>query len=383
MTTIHEDAALYFRARRSHLVGPGAPSPTAAAAAILGAQAQQEMPALFAISQRTKGRPTAVEVREEMIVRRPPALLRTWAHRDTVHVLSPDDWAQIIAARNEWPQSGRKGAMPTEQDLAVARRLFRESTEPLFRRDLFEQIPERYLKEVEQHPYAGPQPIRLAATRLVWLLAMEGRICFAQKEGSEQAYVDRKHWFPDLPWPDDLDPLDAACGFVDRYLATHGPATPTDIAHFFGARVGSVKEWLETGHLDLSPIDCGERRGLLARTVDLDALQKRPTSKSRWPLRMLPKWDTHTMTHKDKSWVVPEEAERPRVWRKAGDIPGTFLARGRIVATWTHKTTSRKLVVRIQPLSSWRDECLEPARSEAVALARHLALEETETEIGA
>ena len=49
----------------------------------------------------------------------------------------------------------------------------------------------------------------------------------------------------------------------------------------------------------------------------------------------------------------------------------------------THKTTSKKLVVRIQPLSNWGDEYLEPARSEAEALARHLALEEVETKIDA
>ena len=56
---ISEEQALAFRARRHHLWGPGAAGPAAAARAVVGIQAQQLPPALWALSMRTAGRPTA------------------------------------------------------------------------------------------------------------------------------------------------------------------------------------------------------------------------------------------------------------------------------------------------------------------------------------
>ena len=94
-----EDQVLYFRARRGHLAGPGAPSAVAAARAILGAQAQQLPPALLALSLRTKGRPPARTL-EKQLMKSPRTLVRTWGQRDTLHLYDADvDWAMVVAAR--------------------------------------------------------------------------------------------------------------------------------------------------------------------------------------------------------------------------------------------------------------------------------------------
>jgi hypothetical protein len=85
---VSEDQVLHFRARRGHLAGPGAANATAAARAILGAQAQQIPPALLALSMRTRGRPSAEALRAQLFGsgRR---LVRTWGQRDTLHVCDP------------------------------------------------------------------------------------------------------------------------------------------------------------------------------------------------------------------------------------------------------------------------------------------------------
>ena len=64
---ITEEQALWFRARRGHLAGPGAADPPAAAAAVLGAQSQQINPSLHAISLRCADRPTASALRRTML----------------------------------------------------------------------------------------------------------------------------------------------------------------------------------------------------------------------------------------------------------------------------------------------------------------------------
>lgn len=379
--SLTEDQVLHFRTARSHLAGPGAESAVAAASRILGAQAQQEAPALFALSQRTTGRPTAVALKALLSDVGSRTLVRTWGQRDTLHVYDPADWAVVVAARSEWPQSGRRGAMPTEADIEIARRAFERTDRPLFRKDLFALIPSRYLEEVSDHPGAGKEPIRLAATRLIWRLAMTGEVCFADKIGAEQTYAHRNHWFPTLAWPDSSDGRSAAIELARRYLAVYGPATPADIAHFFGSRVSSAKSWLEAMGSKVLAVDCDGRKNLVALAGDLEALRSAPVSSAAEAVRLLSKWDTHLMTHKDKSWILPRAEEAPRVWRKAGDISATLLAGGRIVATWSHRTTTSRLFVEVAPLSGWRASYRAGLDREARALARYLGLPSYEIDL--
>ena len=201
--SLTEEQVSCFRDRRSHLAGPGAASAAEAARAILGAQAQQEGPALFALSLRTKGRPTASVLRAQLLDASGRRLVRTWGQRDTLHVFDPADWRIVVSARREWPQSGRRGALPSEPDLAAIRSLFEQASGPLFRSDLFAAIPQQFVDEVADHPgvaASGSSAIRFAAARLVWRLALAGDICFAEKRGSKQSYVHRRLWFPDLEW---------------------------------------------------------------------------------------------------------------------------------------------------------------------------------------
>ncbi len=381
--TLDVEQVLFFRDRRSHLAGPGATDAAAAARAILGAQAQQEGPALFALSLRARTRPTAAGLKRLLTEAGRVRLVRTWGQRDTLHVYDPDDWPLVVAARKEWPQSGRRGAMPGEPDLREIRRLFEAADKPLFRRDLFDAIPQRFVDEVAAHPgvaATGSSAVRFAASRLIWRLALAGDICFAEKRGAEQSYAHRELWFPKLAWRKAAkDTRAAATALVRRYLAAHGPATAADLAHFFGAGVKSAREWLGRLESELVEVRCGARQGLFALRADLPELTKpAPSGASGWPPRLLPKWDTHLMRHADKDWIAPDEGERRLVWRKAADISATVLVRGRVVGVWSHKATRKKVTVRVQPLSGWRKSFLPAVRREVAAFAKHLEVTDFE-----
>ncbi len=371
----------YFRDRRAHLAGPGASSAGAAARSILGAQAQQEGPALFALSRRTRGRPPASELRKQLLDAKSRRLVRTWGQRDTLHIFDPPDWPVVVAARRQWPQSGRRGALPSEPDLEAIRSLFERASGPLFRSELFEAIPRRFVDEVARHPgvaASGGSAARFAAARLVWRLALAGDICFAEKRGAEQGYVHRRLWFPDLAWHEE-DSMVAATGLARRYLGVHGPASTADLSHFFGSGMSAARSWLERLSSDLVEIECGERRGLFALRDDLKALTEiPPKGLTGWPITLLPKWDTHLMRHRDKSWLLPDESERKLVWRKAGDISATVVTRGRIVATWTHRAAKKRVRMTVTPLSAWRKKHLAGVKREATAFAGFLELPDVE-----
>ena len=371
--TVSEEQVRHFRALRTHLAGEGAASATQAARAMLGAQAQQENPGLHALSLRTASRPTARTMRELLYGSASRVLVRTWGQRDTLHIDAPEDWAEVVTARAEWAPGRRRGAIPTPADLEVAREAFRRANGPLLRADLFEVVPQRFVDEVADHPGAGTSAVRFAASRLIWSLSHLGEVCLDTRIGSENQYVARHRAFPELDWPEAPDPVASATALASRYLAACGPATAADIGHFFGARVVSVKAWLGLLEADgeLAPITCGSRKGLWALRADLDALSRPAPEPEAWAPRLLPLWDTLMMTHKDKSWVIPE-AEQPAVWRKAAMVSATVLDRGRIVATWSHRVAAAGVSVEVSPLSRWHDGLIDGVHAEAAHFAAHI-----------
>lgn len=377
MLAVTEDQVLYFRARRGHLVGPGAPNAVAAAGAIIGAQSQQLPPSLLALSLRTKGRPTAEALKKEILGLR--RLVRTWGQRDTLHVYDPADWPHVVAARAQWAPGGRGGPMPTEAALDKALAVMEAASRPVSRTDLLGVAPKRYVRAVgERARAAGMDAERLAAARLIWRLAQRGDACVADKIGAEQTYATRSAWFGTLRWPKTPSPTDSAAVLTRKYLAVKAPATATDVAHFFGARVSSVKQWLAAIDNELAEVQCGDRKGLVALERDLrDLAVKPPAAAAKWPVRLLPLWETMLMGHADKSWTVPDEADRKLVWRKAAFVAAVVIARGRVVATWTHKPQRRRLAVEVQPLSRWQpSKHAAQVRREAKTVATHFGLDD-------
>lgn len=375
---VSEEQVLYFRARRGHLAGGGAADAATAARALVGAQAQQLPPALWALSQRIAGRPTASALKDELFSP-PRRLVRTWGQRDTLHVYdSGEDWAPVVAARELWSPGGRGGPLPSRTSQDKALRVLLKAAEPLGRASLLGVAGKSYEKSIaDRAGLANMDVSRLAAGRLLWCLANRGDACVADKVGAEQMYATREAWFPDLHWQLE-EPLVAASRLAARYLATYGPATAADVAHFFGAKVSEARRWLAELGDEIVEVRCDGRKELVLRRCDLDDLQVTPPKKTReWPLRLLPLWESMLMGHADKSWTVPDETERKIVWRKAAYVAAVVLARGRVVATWTHKASRRHVDVDIKPLSGWRQsKHAASARREAAALAAHLGLDD-------
>ena len=352
---------LYFRARRSSLV-EGAPDAITCARDLMGAQAQVLNCALHAIALRTASNPTGAQL--EALMLKDHTLLRTWGQRDTLHLYDARDWPHVIAARPQWVFTGRREGMPSMELLEVAREAFEQAQGTLVRSDLFELIPSSYVEELRSHPGAGKSPERFAATRLIWCLARAGHIAFAEQRGRELAYAHRSLWWPELEWPEQS--AEAASALITRrYLAAFGPSTVQDIAHYLGARIGDARAWVKLLAADLVECACGEHKKLLALKQDVEQLQPAP---GEWPARML-------MTHKNKRLILPDAAQEKLVWKKAAVVSAVVLARGEIVATWTHKKRSKHVDVDVSPLGAWDDTYRPDVERDALRLAHHVGLE--------
>ena len=374
---LSEDQIRWFRARRGHLAGPGAPDPVAAARDLLGAQSQVLAPSLHAIALRTAGSPTAEALKARMFGDQ-RSLVRTWGPRETVHLYDPADWRLVVAARGEWSRAGRQGMLATDAMLDEAVALARGLEAPADRRGLLPAVREDFVRELTSiAEKSGQEPAYFASGRLVFGLSMRGDICTGIKRGSTQTYPLRERWYPDLPWPA-MDAREANLALTRRYLSLCGPATPQDVAHYFGAKVSSARAWLAELEGELLTVRCGELT-LRAMQADEDALRQ---AVGDWPLRLMPQFDTLLMGHADKRWTAPVEAERKQIWKTAARVCATVLRRGVIVGTWTHKARKRDVTVTVTPLTGWSKALLPEVEVEARALAAHLGRQEARVIVG-
>lgn len=380
LPTLDAASVRYQRSLRAHLAGPGAERLPVAAGAVLGIQAQQEKPARHGVSLRVKDAPPSTAV--ERAIQTDRSLVRVWGQRDTLHLYAPEDWPLVIAAMPTWPKSGRKGAMPSDADCAAVLEALVSAGQPLRQAALFDAIPRRFVEQAAAHPAGAKKPERFAANRIVWSLARRGALSIHGKQGSENLYVAREVAFPDLDF-DVPEPDAAAATLARRYLETFGPATPADLAHFFGARVKDAKRWLARFDEELLEVECEGRKGLLLLASELDAYRAaapKPNS-AAWPLRMLPLWDAQLMTHADKSWALVSPEESKAVWKKAAMLAPTIWSGGKIVGTWAQQTKRAVLRVTVTPLSGWRTPFEAKAKREAMRLAAHLEVDEVALEV--
>ncbi len=376
---ITEEQALAFRARRHHLLGPGAPDPETAARAVVGIQAQVVAPALWSVAVRCAETPSAEELGRA--VETSTTLVRTWGQRDTVHLYdAATHWRPIIRAIEEWPIGARGGLQPSRESVAAAEARVLSLGRPVTRSDLFDLVQEDDLEWMAERVGEGVPALRGVAGRFVWDMARRGLLCAGAVVDGEQAYDQRHRRFHDLSWPE-MSATEAGRILVADYLSANAPATVQDVAHFLGTRVSQARELLASLDDELVPVECGGRKGLRARQRDVDQLMR--PAPDDWPPRLLPKFDTLLMAHADKSWTVPDEAERPEVWRRAAQVSATVLHRGRIVATWTHKALTRRVRIVVSPLGGWTSGLEDALQPDALAFARHLGVDEVEVEIAA
>ncbi len=374
--SLTEEHVRWFRAQRLGLVDSTMVTASSVAARLLGAQAQVESCALHGLSARMHSPATASDIAAELSPAGP--LVRCWGQRDTMHIYAIEDWPLIIAAQVQWKQSGRRIAPPPDDVIAAGLDRMHSLARPVSREDLFDVMPDAYV-EMWQTALTTDRntALRYATGRIFWVLCRRGDACAAGKSGSQQLYVARNVWYPELAWslPDSHE---ANVCLTRRFLALSGPATVTDVAYHFGSNVGDARPWVEALAAETVEVSCGERKGLLALSADLDALRE-PVGE--WPTRMLPAYDMKWMSHKDKTWVTPLKSDEKLVWRKAARVTGCLVHRGQPVACWTAKKRSKAIDVTLEPLSGWSETLLADAQAESHRYAEHLGKREATVKV--
>jgi hypothetical protein len=197
-------------------------------------------------------------------------------------------------------------------------------------REITEDVP-RLSRKMTFHKKDGSvMAVVGVSTRVLFMLATEGRICRSRPLGtwisSQYRWTTVENWMgSSLPV---LDRSDAQVKLLDTWLPRFGPATETDIKWWTGwpvtqirhalARLGAVEAVLDCGAVGyLHPEDTGP--------VD---------DPGPW-VALLPSLDPTTMGWKERDWYLGAHADQ--LFDRNGNAGPTVWADGRVVGGWAQR----------------------------------------------
>lgn len=322
--------ALAWRMQR-HLLDPIGGLPVASVVRRLcGVQAQVASSAELAVRvRREASRPG--EVGRALSEGR---LVKTWAMRGALHLLTPEDagaFLSLMAAGRSWERpSWQHYFGVTMKQLEGLRRAVREALEGavLTRDELVAAvIARRGLGHVGE-------ALRSGWGTLLKPLAWQGDLCFGPSRGNRETFM-----LPEAAssrWAGVPDPDQAAPVAIAAYFGAYGPTTIDAFGTWLaGAWFGKrqLRTWFGALGDRLAEVEInGDRTYVLAEDLD-ELASTRPTS----AVRLLPGFDQYVLGPGTADGHVVPAARRAAVSRQSGWISPVVVAGGVVCGTWELK----------------------------------------------
>ncbi|HEX6343473.1 winged helix DNA-binding domain-containing protein [Umezawaea sp.] len=163
------------------------------------------------------------------------------------------------------------------------------------------------------------------------------------------------------PMPDRPEVPRETKNFTDlllAYLRLHGPATPAEVASYFGTTTTEIKNiWPQ----DLVEITTEGKQTWIPKP-QLQALLNPPEPNLT---RLLPPLDPYLQA-RDRNLLVPDKEHQKEVWRILGRR-GAIMVDGEITGTWQAKATGKTLTITLNPFTT------PPPQKATTEEANHLA----------
>jgi hypothetical protein len=165
--------------------------------------------------------------------------------------------------------------------------------------------------------------------------------------------------FADIPSEND-----GVGALIKTYLRLLGPATPVEVAKYFGSAAAEMRKVWPAG---LSEVTVEGRKAWLPQGSVESLTSARPPR----GVRFVPPMDALVQA-RDRDLLVPERALQKEIWRTLGN-PGVLLVDGEISGVWRAKMAGRKrvdlAVTSFRSLTTKDHKAIE-AEAEHVARAR-------------
>jgi Winged helix DNA-binding domain len=333
---------------RQVLLARGRMPVTRALERIGGLQAQWPPAPYIALRARLEG----FERRQLETALRRYAAVKATLMRQTLHIVSGDDYPHFVAAMRRPRHELMLKQLPPEYQIdnlpETAGRIAAPAAErPRTRKELCE-LAAGYVNLYEGVLRWQAWSAVQAHARLVH----EPESGYWRTTGSSRLTV----W----PYQADVDPDDGLDRLASRYLAAFGPATAADLASWAGLRGPHIAPALD--RLPLRRFR--DERGRMLLDLPRGALPGRDVPA---PPRFLAKWDSPLLAYEPtrRGRILPEPY-RKAVIQKNGDTLQTVLVEGFVAATWRVERARRGAALVVEPFEGLPKAALAELEAEAM-----------------
>lgn len=313
-------------------------------AAMCGAHAQIMSSVPLALAARVS---RLKQARVDAALQGQRSLVKTWAMRGTLHVLTADDLPLYCAAQRTRDQYMNPsflkyfGLEPADVEAvldAIPRAL---DGQTLTREELADQI----LKITKRRHLADR--LRSGWGELLKPAAFRGLMCFGPQAGRAVTFVRPDQWVG--RWTD-YDTDDALQQVFRRFLAAYGPASRAEVARWWGVRPAEAGRVLKLMGPDLAEVECGGSNRWMLRS-DLPSLKR---ARAVEGVRLLPSFDQLLVMSAPHSEAIVDAAFKDRVYRAriaVWSLPAV-LVDGRVSAAWKLQRKPGRAIIQVQPFES-------------------------------
>ena len=267
-------------------------------------------------------------------------VIKTWAMRGTLHLLTPEDagtFLSLIAAGRSWERPSWQSFFGvTPKQLDALRAVVREALDgtALTRGELIDAVTAR-----RGYGHLG-DALRSGWGTLLKPYAWQGDLCFGPSQGTRVTFTTPHTASP--RWAGVPEPDEAAPRAIASYLRAYGPADADAFGAFIGSgRIGKrrIRIWFDALGSRLAEVEVGgARRYVLAEDLD-ELMSTRPTR----TLRLLPGFDQFVLGPGTGDGHVIPPHRRRTVSKQSGWIAPAVLGGGVVRGTWA--VASDRLVV--------------------------------------
>jgi hypothetical protein len=272
------------------------------------------------------------------------SLVKTWAMRGTLHVLTAEDLPLYCAAR-------RTTEMYSEPSYLEYLELKLADVEAVL-----EAIPSALDGKVLTREELADEVVRITRKRhldkhlrsgwgsLLKPAAFSGLLCFGPQAGRSVTFVRADQWIGG--WKH-FDTDEALMEVFRRFLSAYGPASKNEVARWWGVRPPEAGRVLDLMAHELSEVEVGGTKRL-ALAADLRALR---LSQPVEGVRLLPSFDQILVVSAPHSGAIVDDEFKERVYRQrvaVWSLPAVFVD-GRVQAAWKLERRKNRALVVVEP----------------------------------
>ena len=363
------ESASRRRLARQHLLAPApAAQMVETVRAVGGIQAQVLSAAELAIGARVADI-TRQDVQAALWEQH--ALVKTYGPRGTLHLHPADElplWMAALQAAEALsgpPWYQHAGLEPSQADDLVNAIGNALDGRCLTRKELADAVTSQVGEWARERLLSAWGELLAPAARA-------GKLCFGPGSGSKVSFVRADQWIGH--W-EQHDPQAALVELCRRYIATYGPTTHQDIAHWFRLKPEQARVLMVSLAADLEEVEFIGRRAWLLASAARDDPQEADES-SLW---LLPQYDCYLLGCGPRERIVPEVA-RPRVnsygrgrFESATGLP-VLLIDGAVAGMWERRRRGKTNELRVESFVELTARQHEQLEAEAARIGAFLGV---------